>query len=53
MKVNEGHNLYHSDLSRSFLFLRYMYFSIISWAIQLTKVGLDRIIVYTLYNNYS
>ena len=33
------------------LLLRYMYFSIISWAMTLTKVGRDRIIVYTLYNN--
>ena len=30
------------------LLLRYMYFSIISWAITLTKVGRDRIIVYLL-----
>ena len=35
------------------LLLRYMYFSIISWAMTLTKVGRDRIIVYTLYNNLS
>ena len=35
------------------LLLRYMYYSIISWAIKLTKVGLHRIIVYTLYNNLS
>ena len=33
--------------------LRYMYFSIISWAIPLTKVGRDRIMVYNLYNNLS
>ena len=35
------------------LLLCYMYFSIIYWAITLTKVGRDRIIVYTLYNNLS
>ena len=35
------------------LLLRYMYISIISWAIKLTKVWRDRIIVYTLYNNLS
>ena len=35
------------------LLLRYIYFSIISWAIKLIKIGLDRIIVYTLYNNLS
>ena len=35
------------------LLLRYMYFTNISLAIQLTKVGLDRIIVYTLYNKLS
>ena len=40
-------------LADVFLLLRYMYFSIIYWAIQLSKVGLDGIIVYTLYNNHS
>ena len=35
------------------LLSRYMYFGIICWAIKLPKVGLDRIMVYTLYNNLS
>ena len=35
------------------LLSRYMYFSIICWEIKLTKVGPDRIIVYTFYHNLS
>ena len=53
-KSNQGLTRWDDGMSLADVLLsRHMYFSIICWEIKLTKVGLDRIMVYTLYNNLS